>query len=44
MTDPVYSVNILIAIGMISVMGIVYYILRNSYIELKKGGMTPPFG
>lgn len=36
MTDPVWSVNILIAIGMIGVMGVVYYILRNSYIEIKK--------
>lgn len=36
MTDPIWSVNILIAIGMIGVMGVVYYILRNSYIEIKK--------
>lgn len=36
MTDPIWRVNILIAIGMIGVMGVVYYILRNSYIEIKK--------
>ena len=36
MTDTVWSVNIFIGIGMIGVVGIIYSILRNSYIELKK--------
>jgi hypothetical protein len=33
MTDPVWSVNILIGIGLIGTIWVIYKILRESYLE-----------
>jgi len=40
MTDPVWSVILLIVIGLLFVAYIIYYILRESYLEIQNGNET----
>jgi uncharacterized membrane protein YraQ (UPF0718 family) len=40
MTDPVWSVILLIVIGLLFAAYIIYYILRESYLEVQNGNKT----
>ena len=39
-TDPVWSVIILLAIGLLGTAYVIYYILRESYLEVHNGNKT----
>jgi uncharacterized membrane protein YraQ (UPF0718 family) len=40
MTDPVWSVILLIVIGLLFAAYIIYYILREAYLEVQNGNET----
>jgi hypothetical protein len=40
MTDPVWSVIILLTIGLLGTAYVIYYILRESYLEVQNGNET----
>jgi uncharacterized membrane protein YraQ (UPF0718 family) len=41
MTDPVWSVILLIVIGLLFAAYIIYYILREAYLEVQNGNKLP---